>query len=111
MTILLRLINLIAEDHAIEDTIYHLHRALNDGRLDLDKFLKVSISTIRQAFWLTQTRADYYPTCRGTIYEESPDREDNVTATDGNEDDLILRNSLDYLPRGCHLATQTDFEL
>jgi len=43
----LRLINLIAEDHAIEDTIYHLHRALNDGRLDLDKFLKVYYSILR----------------------------------------------------------------
>jgi Vps23 core domain len=36
-----RLINLIAEDNAIEDTIYHLHRALNAGRIDLDKFLRV----------------------------------------------------------------------
>ena len=36
-----RLINLVAEDNAIEDTIYHLHRALNAGKLDLDKFLKV----------------------------------------------------------------------
>ena len=38
----IRLINLIAEDHAIEDTIYHLHRALNEGRLELDKFLTES---------------------------------------------------------------------
>lgn len=37
-----RLINLVAEDNAIEDTIYHLHRALNSGRIDLDKFLRVS---------------------------------------------------------------------
>lgn len=39
-----RLINLVAEDNAIEDTIYHLHRALNAGRIDLDKFLRVSTS-------------------------------------------------------------------
>lgn len=37
-----RLINLVAEDNAIEDTIYHLHRALNAGRIDLEKFLRVS---------------------------------------------------------------------
>ncbi|KZV91075.1 UEV-domain-containing protein [Exidia glandulosa HHB12029] len=37
-----QLINLIAEDNAIEDTIYHLHRALNAGRIDLDKFLKTT---------------------------------------------------------------------
>jgi ESCRT-I complex subunit TSG101 len=32
---------LVAEDNAIEDTIYHLHRALNAGRLDLERFLRV----------------------------------------------------------------------
>ena len=37
-----RLINLIADDNAIEDTIYHVHRALNAGRIDLEKFLRVS---------------------------------------------------------------------
>ena len=36
-----RLINLVAEDNAIEDTIYHLHRALNTGRVDLERFLRV----------------------------------------------------------------------
>ena len=36
-----RLINLVAEDNAIEDTIYHLHRALNAGRIDLERFLRV----------------------------------------------------------------------
>lgn len=35
-----RLISLVAEDNAIEDTIYHLHRALNSGRIDLERFLK-----------------------------------------------------------------------
>lgn len=34
--------SLVAEDNAIEDTIYHLHRALNSGRIDLERFLRVS---------------------------------------------------------------------
>ncbi len=38
-----RLIDLVAEDNAIEDTIYHLHRAHNAGRIDLEKFLKVGV--------------------------------------------------------------------
>jgi hypothetical protein len=37
-----RLINLVAEDNAIEDTIYHLHRALNTGRIDLERFLRTT---------------------------------------------------------------------
>lgn len=37
-----QLINLVAEDNAIEDTIYHLHRALNSGRIDLDRFLRTT---------------------------------------------------------------------
>ncbi|KAB5596449.1 hypothetical protein CTheo_86 [Ceratobasidium theobromae] len=35
-----QLVDLIAEDKAIEDTIYHLHRALNSGRIDLDRFIR-----------------------------------------------------------------------
>ena len=38
-----RLIDLIAEDNAIEDTMYHLHRALNAGRIDLERFLRVNL--------------------------------------------------------------------
>jgi ESCRT-I complex subunit TSG101 len=38
-----RLIDLVAEDNAIEDTMYHLHRALSAGRLDLDRFLRVRV--------------------------------------------------------------------
>ena len=41
-----RLINLVAEDNAIEDTIYHLHRALNTGRVDLERFLRVRASSL-----------------------------------------------------------------
>ncbi|KDQ18507.1 hypothetical protein BOTBODRAFT_513293 [Botryobasidium botryosum FD-172 SS1] len=37
-----QLINLVAEDNAIEDTIYHLHRALNAGRIDLDRFIRTT---------------------------------------------------------------------
>ncbi|KAJ3823584.1 Vps23 core domain-containing protein [Lentinula raphanica] len=37
-----QLIDLIAEDNAIEDTIYHLHRALNSGSIELDRFLKTT---------------------------------------------------------------------
>ncbi|EMD38524.1 hypothetical protein CERSUDRAFT_94052 [Gelatoporia subvermispora B] len=37
-----QLIDLVAEDNAIEDTIYHLHRALNTGRVDLERFLRTT---------------------------------------------------------------------
>ncbi|KAN0140855.1 UEV domain containing protein [Lactarius tabidus] len=37
-----QLVELVAEDNAIEDTIYHLHRALNAGRIDLDRFLRTT---------------------------------------------------------------------
>jgi len=37
-----QLINLVAEDNAVEDTIYHLHRALNTGRIDLERFLRTT---------------------------------------------------------------------
>jgi ESCRT-I complex subunit TSG101 len=43
-----RLVDLVAEDSAIEDTIYHLHRALNAGRIDLDRFLRVRLSVPRE---------------------------------------------------------------
>ncbi|KAF8258618.1 UEV domain-containing protein [Lactarius quietus] len=37
-----QLVDLVAEDNAIEDTIYHLHRALNAGRIDLDRFIRTT---------------------------------------------------------------------
>lgn len=37
-----QLINLVAEDNAIEDTMYHLHRALNAGRIELERFLRTT---------------------------------------------------------------------
>lgn len=40
----IRLLELVAEDAALEDTIYHLGRGLNSetANIDLDQFLKVS---------------------------------------------------------------------
>jgi ESCRT-I complex subunit TSG101 len=45
LRIFFRLIDLIAEDNAIEDTIYQLGGGLNNdtARIDLDKFLKVRL--------------------------------------------------------------------
>ncbi|KAA1469486.1 UEV-domain-containing protein [Dentipellis sp. KUC8613] len=37
-----QLVDLVADDNTIEDTIYHLHRALNAGRIDLDRFLRTT---------------------------------------------------------------------
>jgi hypothetical protein len=45
-----RLIDLVAEDNAIEDTIYHLHRALNADRIDIDRFLRVRVVVSACAF-------------------------------------------------------------
>lgn len=73
LTFRTRLINLIAEDHAIEDTIYHLHRALNDGRLELDKFLKVRRCLIIHKEGVVKPYIDHDTTCGRAIYEESLD--------------------------------------
>ncbi|CAK5277430.1 unnamed protein product [Mycena citricolor] len=35
-----QVVNLVAEDNAIEDTIFHLSKALNSGRIDLERFLR-----------------------------------------------------------------------
>lgn len=45
-----QLIDLIAEDNAIEDTIYHLHRALNAGRIDLERFLRTTRTLAEEQF-------------------------------------------------------------
>jgi ESCRT-I complex subunit TSG101 len=45
-----QLINLVAEDNAIEDTMYHLHRALNARRIDLDKFIRVTRALAEEQF-------------------------------------------------------------
>lgn len=81
-----RLINLVAEDNAIEDTIYHLHRALNAGRLDLDKFLRVqppcscNICTVLSDGCRCTDRQTIG---RGAIHEARADREDNLTTSHG----------------------------
>jgi ESCRT-I complex subunit TSG101 len=50
VTDFVRLIDLVAEDNAIEDTIYHLTRALEMERIDLDKFLKSIRSLAREQY-------------------------------------------------------------
>lgn len=45
-----QLIELVAEDNAIEDTLYHLGRALNSEVLDLDRFLKQTRFLAREQF-------------------------------------------------------------
>ena len=55
-----RLVDLVAEDNAIEDTIYHLHRALNAGRIDLDRFLRVRPSPMpSRARWLLTAALEF----------------------------------------------------
>ncbi|EST05126.2 Ubiquitin E2 variant, N-terminal [Kalmanozyma brasiliensis GHG001] len=45
-----QLVDLVAEDNAIEDTLYHLGRALNAERIDLEKFLKQTRVLAREQF-------------------------------------------------------------
>ncbi|KDN44062.1 UEV-domain-containing protein [Tilletiaria anomala UBC 951] len=45
-----QLIDLVAEDNAIEDTLYHLGRALNSERITLDAFLKQTRFLAREQF-------------------------------------------------------------
>lgn len=74
-----RLINLVAEDNAIEDTIYHLHRALNTGRIDLERFLRVSSAHTIQLPVHARLNSHFFhchsdhPCNSGrTVYEKSP---------------------------------------
>lgn len=46
-----QLLDLIAEDRAIDDTMYHLGRALNTGRVDLEKVLRVVRELSREQFF------------------------------------------------------------
>jgi ESCRT-I complex subunit TSG101 len=61
-----RLIDLVAEDNAIEDTIYHLHRALNAGRIDLDRFLRVRVVFFRLVPLSARAGADSLSVCAPT---------------------------------------------
>ncbi|TFK76483.1 UEV-domain-containing protein [Pluteus cervinus] len=45
-----QLVDLVADDNAIEDTIYHLHRALNSGRIDLERFLRTTRALAEEQF-------------------------------------------------------------
>jgi len=77
MHLLIRLVDLVAEDNAIEDAMYHLHRALNAGRLDLDRFIKVP-SVFPSIHWNNSklvSTLDYKRTCGGTVHETCLDRE------------------------------------
>jgi hypothetical protein len=70
-----RLIDLVAEDNAIEDTIYHLHRALNAGRIDLDRFLRVRLVSLSARAVLTaialraNANTDDPCACRRAVHE------------------------------------------
>ena len=85
-----RLINLVAEDNAIEDTIYHLHRALNAGRIDLERFLRVRhlwhLALFRlcdRSLYLITAHTDHAHTCRRAVHEEGVNREDSSRHTHG----------------------------
>ncbi|WVN85480.1 uncharacterized protein L203_100626 [Cryptococcus depauperatus CBS 7841] len=45
-----QMIDLVAEDNAIEDTIYHMTRALDAERVDLDRYLKSIRSLAREQY-------------------------------------------------------------
>ncbi|KIR82118.1 ESCRT-I complex subunit TSG101 [Cryptococcus gattii EJB2] len=45
-----QLIDLVAEDNAIEDTIYHMTRALDAERVDVDRYLKSIRSLAREQY-------------------------------------------------------------
>lgn len=45
-----RLIDLVAEDAAISDTLYQLNRALHNEKIDLERFLKATRILAREQF-------------------------------------------------------------
>jgi ESCRT-I complex subunit TSG101 len=45
-----QLIDLVAEDNALSDTIYHVTRALDAERIDLDRYLKAVRSLAREQY-------------------------------------------------------------
>jgi hypothetical protein len=67
-----RLIDLVAEDNAIEDTIYHMTRALDNERIDLDRYMKVFLpvpSISAQLITLGNPKSG-----KRTVHETSPHR-------------------------------------
>jgi hypothetical protein len=83
--ILNRLVELIAEDKAIEDTMYHLHRALNSGRIDLDRFIRVSSIDLYSYVPYQCPHIDRPNIGTRTVYETSTDREDQRGITNWRE--------------------------
>lgn len=67
LTHLFRLLDLVTEDAALEDTIYHLGRGLNSdmANIDLDRFLKVSLC-------LADRRKQSADTLHLSAYEDWP---------------------------------------
>jgi ESCRT-I complex subunit TSG101 len=45
-----QLVDLVAEDNAISDTIYHVTRALDAERIDLDRYMKAVRSLAREQY-------------------------------------------------------------
>ena len=75
----------MAEDNAIEDTIFHMTRALDAERIDLDRFVKVG---------LPRDIADalVYPVARsGTVYETRIDRA--YTRRHGTEAIMVIMHA------------------
>lgn len=101
-----RLIDLVAEDNAIEDTIYHITRALDSERIDLDRFLKVSSLPV---YWDVRADASVDTVFgKGTIPQTSIDRA-YLTRNGANvvRASMLGCNSLDrlYSPRRCILTS------
>lgn len=67
-----RLIDLVAEDNAIEDTIYHMTRALDSERIDLDRYMKVNIWACRSDFLADRPVYSYIG--EGAVYEARTNR-------------------------------------
>ncbi|PWN54437.1 UEV-domain-containing protein [Violaceomyces palustris] len=62
-----QLLELVAEDNAIEDTLYQLARALNEERIDCERFLKQTRMLAREQF---MKRALALKICQGMGWSE-----------------------------------------
>ncbi|KAF7304853.1 UEV-domain-containing protein [Mycena kentingensis (nom. inval.)] len=62
-----QLINLVAEDNAIEDTIFHLSKALNSGRIDLERFLR-SCRLLAEEQFMKRALIEHITTSMGAGY-------------------------------------------
>jgi hypothetical protein len=68
-----RLLELVAEDAALEDTIYHLSRGLNseEANIDLERFTKVRLLSLSCLDGTEGERVEGERTGEGTVWEES----------------------------------------